>query len=85
MVVKGLPAPLQKLWVFVTTYILTLKRFDLFLQGALLILVLLDTNVTLLLKRDASKGHVPGNIHDWVQVGASVVEFTFGALIAWWG
>ncbi|KAI8437303.1 hypothetical protein MSG28_011670, partial [Choristoneura fumiferana] len=40
------PEWILKLWVFVTTYILTLKRFDLFLQGALLILVLLDTNTT---------------------------------------
>lgn len=50
---------LHKLWYFLSTYVLTLKRFDLFLQGSLLIVILLETNVYLLLKRDAIDGHHP--------------------------
>ncbi|XP_060805814.1 solute carrier organic anion transporter family member 74D isoform X2 [Amyelois transitella] len=74
-----------KLWRFLRTYILTVPRFDLFLQGALLILILLDHNVYILLKRDADAGYHPQLVQDWVFLGASGAEFVFGVFIAWTG
>ncbi|XP_053615440.1 solute carrier organic anion transporter family member 2A1-like [Plodia interpunctella] len=74
-----------KLWRLLRTYILTVPRFDLFLQGALLILILLDHNVYILLKRDADSGYHPQLVEDWVFLGASGTEFILGALIAWSG
>lgn len=47
-----------KLWYFLQTYILTIKRFDLFLQGALLVTILLESNSYLLLRRDAGTGRL---------------------------
>ncbi|XP_063538866.1 solute carrier organic anion transporter family member 2B1-like [Cydia strobilella] len=83
--IAGVPQQLLKLRHLLSTYILTTPFFGLCLQGTLLILVLLDTNVTLLLKREAALGHVPESTHDWVTIGAGLVEFGFGALIAWCG
>lgn len=52
-------AVLYKGWHFLRTYVLTLARFDLFLQGALLIVILLETNVLLLLRRHYNSGFTP--------------------------
>lgn len=51
-----------KLWYFLQTYILTINRFDLFLQGTLLVVVLLETYCHLLLRRDATTGRLPAMI-----------------------
>ncbi|CAB3233065.1 unnamed protein product [Arctia plantaginis] len=75
----------HKLWYFVTTYILTLKRFDLFLQGTLLIVILLETNVYLLLDRDANEGYLPKLVGEWVRLGAAGIEVVLGAAVAWFG
>ncbi|XP_075984413.1 solute carrier organic anion transporter family member 2A1-like [Anticarsia gemmatalis] len=75
----------HKLWFFLVTYVLTLKRFDLFLQGALLIVILLETNVYLLLKRDATQGYHTMLVEEWVMVGAAGVEVALGAAVAWFG
>ncbi|KAG6451332.1 hypothetical protein O3G_MSEX007067 [Manduca sexta] len=74
-----------KLWHFLRTYILTIKRFDLFLQGTLLIVILLETNVLLLLRRDATEGFNSAIIEDLVIVAGGVVECALGAILGWWG
>ncbi|KAM3958874.1 LOW QUALITY PROTEIN: solute carrier organic anion transporter family member 74D [Aphomia sociella] len=73
------------LWYFLRTYILTIPRFDLFLQGTLLITLLLEANVYLLLKRDADAGFHSQLIRDWVFIGATSVDFIFGAVLSWYG
>lgn len=75
----------HKLWYFLSTYVLTLKRFDLFLQGTFLIVILLETNVYLLLKRDAAEGYHPMLIEEWVKLGAAGTEVLLGTAVAWWG
>ncbi|XP_052757077.1 solute carrier organic anion transporter family member 6C1-like [Galleria mellonella] len=75
----------HKFWHFLRTYILTIPRFDLFLQGTLLIVILLEANVYLLLKRDADTGYLPLLIRDWVFIGSTGTEFLFGALLSWYG
>lgn len=75
----------HKLWYFLRTYILRLKVFDLFLQGAYLIIILLETNTYLLLKRDAKEGHHSMLIQDYVMMAVAGVEFLLGAAVAWWG
>ncbi|XP_059045934.1 solute carrier organic anion transporter family member 74D-like [Achroia grisella] len=75
----------HKLWYFLRTYILTIPRFDLFLQGTLLIVILLEHNVYLLLKRDAETGYHPLLIRDWVFIGATSADVLFGALLSWFG
>ncbi|XP_041983278.1 solute carrier organic anion transporter family member 2A1-like [Aricia agestis] len=76
MLVKG--------WHLLRRYILTVERFDLFLQGALLVTVFLETNVQLLLRRTA--GHyLPSVDEDWLSIGAGGAEFLFGAFVSWWG
>ncbi|KAJ0172041.1 hypothetical protein K1T71_012014 [Dendrolimus kikuchii] len=74
-----------KLWYFLRTYVLTLKRFDLFLQGSLLIVTLLESNVYLLLQRDQNDGNNSPYIQDWILVAAGGTEFLFGAFLAWIG
>jgi hypothetical protein len=49
---------LVKIWSFLATRVLTLKVFDLVLQGALLIVILLEHNALLLLRRAADKYQV---------------------------
>ncbi|KAF9794947.1 hypothetical protein SFRURICE_005182 [Spodoptera frugiperda] len=75
----------HKLWYFLRTYILRLKVFDLFLQGAYLIIILLETNAYLLLKRDAKEGHHSLLIQDYVMMAVAGVEFFLGTAVAWWG
>ncbi|CAH0596516.1 unnamed protein product [Chrysodeixis includens] len=84
MMLKG-ETLLHKLWYFLSTYVLTLKRFDLFLQGSLLIVILLETNAYLLLKRDATEGYHPALVEDYVLLGAAGLEFLLAAAVAWWG
>ncbi|XP_068619907.1 solute carrier organic anion transporter family member 2A1-like [Battus philenor] len=75
----------KKIWYLLRTYILTVARFDLFLQGALLIVILLETNVYLLLRRNAGTGFLHSINEDWVKVGAAGAEFLLGAALGWWG
>ncbi|XP_026331630.1 uncharacterized protein LOC113238977, partial [Hyposmocoma kahamanoa] len=72
-----------KLWYFLQTYILTVNRFDLFLQGSLLVIVLLETNAYLLLRRDARTGRLPAMIEEWLFIGCGVAEFVFGPGLGW--
>ncbi|KPJ15505.1 hypothetical protein RR48_09434 [Papilio machaon] len=78
-------AAYKKVWHFLRTYILTLQRFTLFLQGALLIVVLLETNVYLLLRRNAGTGFLRSINEDWVKLGSAGAEFLLGAALGWWG
>ncbi|CAH2054024.1 unnamed protein product, partial [Iphiclides podalirius] len=75
----------KKAWYFLRTYILTIPRFDLFLQGALLIVILLESNVYLLLRRNAGTGFLRSVNEDWLRIGSAGAEFLFGAVLAWWG
>ncbi|XP_063832515.1 solute carrier organic anion transporter family member 2A1-like isoform X1 [Ostrinia nubilalis] len=76
---------LHKPWHFLRTYVLTIPRFDLFLQGAMLIVILLDHNVFLLLQRDADTGLTVPLTQDFVLMGVGGAEFFLGAALAWWG
>ena len=49
---------ISKAWFLLRKYILTIPRFDLFLQGALLIVVFLESYVFLLLRRNAGSGYL---------------------------
>ncbi|KAJ8711976.1 hypothetical protein PYW08_008930 [Mythimna loreyi] len=75
----------HKLWYFLRTYVLILKAFDLFLQGAFLITILLESNIFLLLRRDANEGYHSVLVEDYVMMGAAGAEFALGAAVAWWG
>uniref|UniRef100_A0A2A4JQE9 Kazal-like domain-containing protein n=1 Tax=Heliothis virescens TaxID=7102 RepID=A0A2A4JQE9_HELVI len=70
---------------FLDIFVQRLKVFDLFLQGAFLIVIILQSNVYLLLKRDAREGYHSGLISDYVMIGSASMEFLLGAGIAWWG
>ncbi|XP_052744256.1 solute carrier organic anion transporter family member 2A1-like [Bicyclus anynana] len=72
-------------WFLLRKYILTIPRFDLFLQGALLIVVFLESYVFLLLRRSAQTGYIKTLNEDWVQLGVGGAEFLLGAVVAWWG
>ncbi|XP_045454759.1 solute carrier organic anion transporter family member 2B1-like [Melitaea cinxia] len=76
---------IAKLWFILRKYILTLARFDLFLQGALLIVVFLESNVYLLLRRNAGTGYLASINEDWVKLGVGGAEFLLGGLVAWCG
>ncbi|KAH9642610.1 hypothetical protein HF086_011203 [Spodoptera exigua] len=65
------PACFQKVLSVLRKYVLKLKAFDLFLQGTYLLTLFLETNVYLLMRRDARAGY-----HS---------TLTIGALVAWWG
>lgn len=49
---------LAMVWFLLRKHILTVPRFDLFLQGALLIVVFLESYVFLLLRRNAGTGYL---------------------------
>ncbi|XP_047034480.1 solute carrier organic anion transporter family member 74D-like [Helicoverpa zea] len=70
---------------FLDIFVQRLKVFDLFLQGAFLIVIILQSNVYLLLKRDAREGYHSGRIGDYVMIGSGSMEFLVGAAVAWWG
>ncbi|CAG9137309.1 unnamed protein product [Plutella xylostella] len=74
----------QKLQSLIS-WLLPLPRFDLFLQGTLLILTLYDGFAYLLLKRSAAAGEVSGNIEDLVYIGAGCCELLLAPVLAWWG
>ncbi|CAG4985469.1 unnamed protein product [Colias eurytheme] len=76
---------LMKGWGFLRKYILTLQRFDLFLQGSLLIVIFLESNVYLLLRRNDASGFLPTVNEEWVKIGVGCAEFLLGALVAWQG
>ncbi|CAH2240187.1 jg10127 [Pararge aegeria aegeria] len=76
---------IAKGWFLLRKYILTIPRFDLFLQGALLIVVFLESYVFLLLRRSAGTGYLRTINEDWVQLGVGGAEFLLGAVVAWWG
>ncbi|XP_048478261.1 solute carrier organic anion transporter family member 2A1 [Plutella xylostella] len=67
------------------SWLLPLPRFDLFLQGTLLILTLYDGFAYLLLKRSAAAGEVSGNVEDLVYIGAGCCELLLAPVLAWWG
>ncbi|CAK1545387.1 unnamed protein product [Leptosia nina] len=72
-------------WELLRKYILTIPRFDLFLQGALLIVIFLESNVFLLLRRNDRTGFIHTINQDWVKIGVGVFEFLLGSLVAWQG
>ncbi|XP_022123031.2 solute carrier organic anion transporter family member 74D isoform X1 [Pieris rapae] len=72
-------------WELLRKYILTIPRFDLFLQGALLIVIFLESNIFLLLRRNDNTGFIHTINQDWVKVGIGVVEFLLGVVVAWQG
>ncbi|CAH2095578.1 unnamed protein product [Euphydryas editha] len=76
---------IAKLWFLLRKYILTVARFDLFLQGALLVVIFLESNVYLLLRRNAGTGFLVSINEDWVRLGVGGAEFLLGALVAWYG
>ncbi|CAH0731304.1 unnamed protein product, partial [Brenthis ino] len=76
---------IMKAWFLLRKYILTIPRFDLFLQGALLIVVFLESYVYLLLRRNARSGYLPSINEDWLKLGVGGAEFLFGTIVAWWG
>ncbi|XP_026500092.2 solute carrier organic anion transporter family member 4A1-like isoform X1 [Vanessa tameamea] len=76
---------ITKGWFLLRKYILTIPRFDLFLQGALLIVVFLESNVYLLLRRNAGTGYLSSINEDWVKLGVGGAEFFLGAVVAWYG
>ncbi|XP_045779468.1 solute carrier organic anion transporter family member 74D-like [Maniola jurtina] len=76
---------IAKAWFLLRKYILTIPRFDLFLQGALLIVVFLESYVFLLLRRNAGTGYLRTINEDWLQLGVGGAEFLLGAIVAWWG
>ncbi|XP_072933645.1 uncharacterized protein [Epargyreus clarus] len=75
----------KKPWQLLRKYILTIPRFDLFLQGTLLIVTLLEANVFLLIRRNDSSGYIRSINEDWVTVGAGGAQFLLGAVVAFYG
>ncbi|KAJ2948546.1 hypothetical protein O0L34_g7801 [Tuta absoluta] len=75
----------HKLWYGLRRYILVLKVFDIFLQGTLLVVTLLETNVLLLLRRDAGTGYLRSLLEGWVLMGASSAVFVLGMMLGWIG
>uniref|UniRef100_A0A1E1WNE1 Kazal-like domain-containing protein n=1 Tax=Pectinophora gossypiella TaxID=13191 RepID=A0A1E1WNE1_PECGO len=75
----------HKFWYFLRKYVLTLKRFDLCLQGSLLVIILLESNAMLLLRRDAGTGYIQARVEDWVIVGTAIIEYILGGVLAWSG
>lgn len=65
--------------------LLPLARFDLFLQGALLILIFFDGVLYQLLKRSAAADLLTTNISQYVFMGVGGAEVVFGSLVGWLG
>ncbi|XP_061379764.1 solute carrier organic anion transporter family member 2A1-like [Danaus plexippus] len=76
---------ISKGWYLLRRYILTIPRFDLFLQGALLIVVFLESYSYLLIRRNAGTGYLSSINEDWVKIGVAGAEFFLGSVVAWSG
>ncbi|KAF9794946.1 hypothetical protein SFRURICE_005181, partial [Spodoptera frugiperda] len=75
----------QKVLSVLRKHVLKLKAFDVFLQGTYLLILFLETNAYLLLRRDARAGYHSTLTLDYVRMGTAGVEFLVGPLVAWWG
>ncbi|CAH1636218.1 unnamed protein product [Spodoptera littoralis] len=75
----------QKVLSVLRKHVLKLKAFDIFMQGTYLLILFLETNAYLLLRRDARAGYHSTLTIDYVRMGTAGVEFLLGAIVAWWG
>ncbi|KAL4705204.1 hypothetical protein ACJJTC_000202 [Scirpophaga incertulas] len=75
----------QKLWHFLAAKVLTVKMFDMNVQGAFLMVILLEHNAFLLLRRDSNQNYIHMLSEDYVIMGLGGVQFLTAALVGWWG
>ncbi|GBP11582.1 Solute carrier organic anion transporter family member 1A1 [Eumeta japonica] len=64
---------------------LSLPRFDLFLQGTLLLITLFHTLTHLMLNIAVEHNRMPKDTVEWVQTGIAVLEVVAAPLVGWWG
>ncbi|RVE52569.1 hypothetical protein evm_002688 [Chilo suppressalis] len=74
-----------KIWALITAKLLTVKTFDLCLQGSLLLIILLEHNCLLLLARTSDTFTISMIMGDYATMGVGGLEFLAGSFIAWLG